>query len=107
MSLDVYLKEFRPTEVFEANITHNLGKMAAAVDLYEPLWRPENLGIKKAHQLVPFLITGLERLREMEARCRQLEPENGWGRYETLVDFTEKYLKACRENPYADVGVSR
>lgn len=55
MSLDVCLYDYIEcphchkivqTEhvVFEANITHNLGTMADAADIYEILWRPDRLG---------------------------------------------------------------
>ena len=40
MSLDVYLTAVRPTTVYESNITHNLGKMAAAAGIYSELLAP-------------------------------------------------------------------
>ena len=43
MSLDVYLEVMKPTEVFSANITHNLNKMAEAagvVSLNPPTAEP-------------------------------------------------------------------
>lgn len=44
MSLDVYLTAVRPTEVFSANITHNLGEMADKAGIYKACWRPEEIG---------------------------------------------------------------
>ena len=35
--------EPRREEVYGANITHNLGKMAAEAGIYEALWRPYQL----------------------------------------------------------------
>jgi hypothetical protein len=35
MSLDVYLIAARPTNVYSANITHNLNKMAEAAGIYD------------------------------------------------------------------------
>ncbi len=107
MSLDVYLTANRPTEVFSANITHNLGPMAREAGLYEALWRPEELKIKRAVELAPLLSSGLDRLREHPEKFRALNPENGWGSYEGLVAFVENYLKAVRENPDAEVSVWR
>ena len=52
MSLDVTLTAVRPTEVYSANITHNLGLMAEEAGIYQPLWRPEELGIKTAAGLI-------------------------------------------------------
>ncbi len=107
MSLDVYLTALRPTEVYACNITHNLGAMAQAAGLYTPLWRPEEITITAAKQLIEPLSAGLERLRSEPDAMRQLNPSNGWGCYENLVEFVERYLAACRENPDATVMVSR
>ena len=35
--------EEREEDLYSANITHNLGKMADAAGLYEALWRPHRL----------------------------------------------------------------
>jgi hypothetical protein len=107
MSLDVYLTAVRPTQVFECNITHNLGKMADAAGIYKHLWRPEELGITKARDLIAPLADGLGRLRADPGGFSLHNAANGWGRYEHLVSFVEQYLAACRENPDADIRVSR
>jgi len=52
MSLDVYLEVTKPTTIFEANITHNLNRMAQAAGIYEALWCPDEIGITKAAQLI-------------------------------------------------------
>lgn len=107
MSLDVYLLRTQPTRIFGSNITHNLNVMAKEAGLYEVLWRPDECGLIKAGELVPYLQDGLERLNADPDFYRQFNPENGWGSYETLVRFVEGYLWACQENPDADVEVSR
>ena len=107
MSLDVYLTATRPTEVYSANITHNLVDMAAAVDLYKPLWRPEEIGVTTAAQLIPLLRLGEMRLVNEEDRLLPLNPENGWGDYEGLLWFVRAYLDACEANPDATIRVSR
>lgn len=46
MSLDVYLEGPPvPQDVFWANITHNLGRMADEAGIYKHLWRPEEIGM--------------------------------------------------------------
>ena len=107
MSLDVYLKKLMPTEIFNANVTHNLNKMAKYVGLYEALWQPEEIGVIKAEQLIPLLEKGLEKLKADPVGCRKLNPPNGWGDYEGLIQFVENYLEACRENRDSDVDVSK
>lgn len=107
MSLDVSLRAMRPTAVYEANITHNLAEMADQAGIYKHLWRPDEIGITKARELIEPLTTGLALLRSDPERFRILNPSNGWGSYEGLLDFVALYLYHCEENPEANVEVSR
>ena len=107
MSLDVWLTAIRPTSVFNYNITHNLNKMAEEAGIYKHLWRPEEIGITNAEQLIEPLEAGLALLKNKPTYFRKFNPENGWGSYEGLVEFVTKYLEACKENPDAEIGVSR
>lgn len=107
MSLDVYLREVRLTTIYDANITHNLNKMAEEAGIYIHLWRPEEIGITKAQQLISPLRAGLALLLSDPERFKKFDPENKWGDYSGLVDFVRSYLAACEENPDAEVSVSR
>lgn len=93
--------------VYSANITHNLGKMAREANIYMALWRPEEIGITYAHQVIEWLNAGLGLLRSDPDYFKQFNPENGWGNYDNLVKFTEQYLDACERYPQAEVRVSR
>lgn len=94
-------------EVYWANITHNLGRMASAAGIYAYLWRPDENGIDTAAQLIGPLTIGLEKLRDDPVSFSSFNPENGWGNYEGLVEFVAGYLSACENNPNARVRVSR
>jgi hypothetical protein len=107
MSLDVHLKKVMPTEVYWGNITHNLGGMAEEAGIYKHLWRPEEIGITKAAQLIEPLRAGVALLKSDRARFEKHNSPNGWGLYENFVPFVEEYLAACEANPDADVAVSR
>ena len=107
MSLDVYLVAARPTEVYWANITHNLGRMAGEAGIYQALWRPEEIGLTTAAQLIEPLAAGLALLKADPARFEAHNSPNGWGLYKNFVPFVERYLEACRENPDATIRVSR
>lgn len=107
MSLYFYLKRVQPTTIFDVNITHNLGLMAEAAGIYQCLWRPEELGITKAHQMIEPLSVGLARLVAEPDHYRQFDSPNGWGVYDNFVPFVQKVLNACIENPDADVEVDR
>lgn len=93
--------------LYEANITHNLGKMADAAGIYKPLWRPDEIGLRFARDLVAPLTNGLELLRDDPEHFKAFNPPNGWGSYDTLVQFVEEYLLACKAFPSAEIEVSR
>lgn len=107
MSLDVTLMAVRRTEVFSSNITHNLNKMADEAGIYHACWRPDEIGIKKAGDLIPLLEKGLADLKARPEHFEQFNAENGWGLYKHFVPWVEKYLEACRDYPDAEVSVSR
>lgn len=79
MSLDVYLVETVPTDVYEANITHNLNTMADEAGIYNHLWRPEEVGARVARDLIKPLSVGLALLLSDPERFKKINPENGWG----------------------------
>jgi hypothetical protein len=108
MSLDVYLtcKECKQS-VFSANITHNLNTMADVAGIYKELWRPDELGILNANQLIEPLQKGLDLLKGDPEKFKQFNPANGWGDYEGLLSFVQRYVKACSEYPNALVLASR
>lgn len=118
MSLDVWLiQEFtypgrdgqctKIEDVFDGNITHNLGAMAKEAGVYMYLWRPDELGITLAEELIDPLTAGLKLLEDQPERFKQFNPANGWGNYRGLVDFVRDYLNACVQYPKAVIGVSR
>lgn len=94
-------------EVYWRNITHNLNRMAGEANIYKHLWRPDEIGITTAVQLIEPLEAGLALLQSEPDRFREFNPPNGWGTYEGLVDFVADYLNACKEHPDATVEVSR
>lgn len=125
MSLDVYLTtgpdriepcehcngtgviKHGPLEVFSSNITHNLNTMAEAAGIYKHLWRPEEIGITKAGQLIGPLKAGLKKMLDDPAKYKQYNSPNGWGLYEHFVPWVSQYLAVCEDNPEADVRVWR
>lgn len=112
--------------VYEVNITHNLGRMASEAGLYDAMWRPYRLlycytqyedhneelrfereNIVYAKDIITKLILGIEKMKTDKQRLLMYNPENGWGRYETLLSVAEEYLEACQEHPDAKIEVSR
>jgi len=115
MSLDVSLyvdidtggREKKTIYLFDANITHNLGTMAEEAGIYKHLWRPEEINIKNAGELIEPLEKGLNLMKADPERFKQFNAENGWGLYKHFVPWVEKYLEACKENPKALISSSR
>lgn len=93
--------------VYDSNITHNLTAMASAAGIYKHLWRPEEIGITTAVQLIEPLREGLAKLKADPQKYETFNAPNGWGMYEHFVPFVEQYLAACEEYPDASVSVSR
>ncbi|MDR2627481.1 MAG: hypothetical protein LBC40_05565 [Dysgonamonadaceae bacterium] len=89
------------------NITHNLNKMAEAVGLYEVLWRPEEIGITIASQMIDPLEKGLKELEANPDKYKAYNPPNGWGNYEGFVSFCNSVLQKCREYPDAVIEAAR
>ncbi len=85
MSLDVSIKNDDGVEVYSANITHNLGRMADAAGIYQALWRPEEIGITKAGQLIEPLKAGLALLKSDRLHFETFNSPNGWGLYKNFV----------------------
>ena len=95
------------TILFETNITHNLGKMAKAADIYSVLWRPETVDVDKAEQLIAPLEEGIGKMTYDPEYYQQYDASNGWGTYEQFLPWLEELLEACKKYPNAKIEVSR
>ena len=140
MSLDVILyrnyhvsyddgKTLEPKkeEMYSANITHNLGKMAEEAGLYKALWRPYQLkegynipegdhdaeykyeveNPVRAFEIIPIIEKGLEDMLARPKHYETFNSPNGWGLYKHFVPFIEKYLEALKEYPESFVDCDR
>lgn len=94
-------------ECFSQNITHNLGRMADAAGIYKVLWRPEEIGITKAHQCIHLLSQGLIELVTHRKEYEKYNSPNGWGMYGHFVPFVSAVLTACADYPNASVSTDR
>jgi len=114
MSLDISLirsgtyddGERFETIVFDANITHNLTRMAEEAGLYTPLWHPEELGITQADQLISTLRDGIAAMEANPDHFRSHDSPNGWDTYKNFLPWLKRLLEACEKYPTAKVDVS-
>jgi hypothetical protein len=102
----VHKRKHRET-FFEANITHNLNRMAEAAGVYDACWHPEAIGATKAGQLIERLTKGLADLKARPGHFELFNAKNGWGLYKHFVPWVERYLEACKAYPDAEISVSR
>ena len=109
--IEEYYEERKPKterrEAYWSNITHNLNKMAKEAGIYEHLWRPEELGITTAKELIEPLKEGLKKLKDNPKHYEQFNASIRWGMYKHFVPFIEDYLNACIQYPDAIIEVSR
>ena len=114
-------------EVYNDNITNNLGKMANEAGLYEALWRPyqlkegynipegdyqaeykfEEANPVQAHEIIPIIEKGLEDMKARPKHYETFNSSNGWGMYHNFVPWIEEYLKALKKYPEAFVECDR
>lgn len=111
MSLDLYLLE-KGEEKFWRNITHNLGKMADeividGVSLYKLLWRPDENGFKHAKEEIKLLKKAIDYMIEEKEELIKFNPENGWGSYDGLLEFTIDFYNSCKKYPESEIEASR
>jgi hypothetical protein len=108
MSLSIYLNDPQTgEELYSSNITHNLGKMADAADIYYHLWRPEEINMEFAHQIEEALVAGISHLATNKDFYEQFNSPNGWGMYDHFLMFCVNYLKAIKKYPSAKIEACR
>jgi hypothetical protein len=102
MSLDVSLI-LKKEVVFEANITSNLNKMAAACGIYYACWDPTMINCKKAMHISPMLSQAIILLKAFPEFYRQFNASNNWGTYDDFLPWVIRYSNACLLNPDAKI----
>jgi hypothetical protein len=118
MSLDIYFTEKKicpncahilndGEQVFEKNITHNLGKMAEQAGFYKQLWRPEETDVVTASHLGHHIEKGIVELESKPDHYRQFSATNGWGTYDQFIPWLKELLQACKDYPDARISTSR
>jgi hypothetical protein len=96
MSLDVSIIAKRPIEIYEGNITYNLAPMYyKAID--------KDLGLKKLNGMstqdaIPILNNAIKDMIKNADEYKKLNPENGWGTYDGLLEQFRAMRNICEEN---------
>lgn len=106
MSLDIDLIEYGES-MWSANMTHNLNKIAIEAGVYECLWRPDEIGVKYARDNISNLRFALGIFYSKYDELKKLNPSNGWGDIDGLIEVTQGFLRACMEHPNAIIECDR
>lgn len=77
------------------DISRNLGFMY--FDVLEAGIR--GLDNMKASDAIPQLETAIQKLEADPEKYRAMNPSNGWGSYEGLIEVLKRLLENCREKP--------
>lgn len=124
MGLSLYFYSDKGEELDSVGITHNLNKMICELDVlcrtnyYECVWRPEEIFDTKdillydtfteeyyvntcvsVKDILPKLGTLYRDLVLNKKLIEQHLPSNGWGTFEGMLDFINRYIKICIKYP--------
>jgi len=76
------------------------------------MWRKAGANLaefhgKTASECAPALAAAIEAMKSDPATYRAMNPSNGWGDYDSLLEELKKLLRDFEEHPEAIVRVSR
>lgn len=97
MSLDIDIIAKRPVSIYDCNVTYNLaGMYYKAID--------KEKGFKKLHNMscetaLPIINKAIKDMIENKEEYKKLNPKNGWGTYEGLLEVFQDMRNVCEQNP--------
>jgi hypothetical protein len=92
---------------FRKSVTHNLVPMAKACGCYTYVWRPEEVGIHFAYQMLHMLRSAIKYASSNPKILSEHNPYNDWGNYDVFLMFLQDYLKGCERYPATRIHISR
>lgn len=93
-------------EVFSTNYTSNCSPMWDAAGCRLRDWADDKAAGRTASTLVEPLKTAITTMEADPERFIAMNPDNGWGSYDTVIPWLRSILDACVEYPNARVYVS-
>lgn len=108
---------------WSANITHNMAEMAdhvsvwcqprnsdgcvATTTLYNVVWRPDECNLDNTSVILGALADGIHQMVRHRKDLLQYNPKNGWGDYDSFLQWLIKYKNECEDNPDCEITVWR
>lgn len=102
-----FVHEIEDTNVFNANITHNLYNMAIEAGISDELWRPNEVGISTAKQLIEPLNKAIVDMENRPSHYKKFDASNGWGTYKDFLPWLKRLFDACKEYPNSIIEISK
>lgn len=95
MSLDIGIKAKREIYIYDSNVTYNLA------DIYYKCIDGgfNSLNKMSCKNALPIITKAIENMLENEKEYRKLEPSNGWGTYDGLLQELRDLKICCEDNP--------
>lgn len=96
MSLDIGIKAKREIYIYDGNVTYNLADMYyKAID--------KKMGFKKLNEMsckeaLPIINNAIQDMIDNEKEYKKLNPKNGWGNYEGLLEVFRDMRNVCEDN---------
>lgn len=103
MSYDIYLTPPKPQGVEIGNMTYNIAPMynkAFGVDDWKKV-----VGGKRAGDVIPEIFFAHKDMKDNPEDYKPLNPKNGWGSYEGALEYLNKLLVGCCENPDCTIDI--
>lgn len=97
MSINIKILALRKIPIFDTDITYNLAPMYyKAID--------EELGFKKikgmnCKKALPIIDNAIKNMIEEKEEYIKLNPSNGWGSYDGLIEDLKQMRECCEDNP--------
>lgn len=97
MSVDLSIKAKREVDIYDTNITYNLAPMYyKAID--------KDLGLKKlkgmtCEKALPIINKAIDDMIKNRKEYEKLNPSNGWGTYDGLLEIFREMRTICEDNP--------
>lgn len=95
MGIDITIKDKR------IGMTHNVSPMWREAGCYDILYNPP-VGTK-GKNLLPILEKAIDDMNAYPEKYMALNPVNGWGSYDSALEFLQNLHRIARQHPRAKV----
>ena len=90
--------------LYERNYTHNVTPMWQKAGCYDALY---NSSGQLAESIIPALDRAVHLMKRDPIGYRKLNPSNGWGDYDTALEFLRRTRIICHCHPLAMITISK